>query len=103
MYLDFGSVVVGSSVSQEITVINNNDCPLDYELSVRQSSGDAASAVSDLCALELEEPLGRVEARSRQVVRCRLRPTRLVSYQFTVEYRIVYARTVSVEQRWVFE
>ncbi len=98
MYKDFGSVVVGASVTNEIVVINNNDCPLDYELFVRQSSGSEEGMNSRLCELELESSSGHVEARSRNVVRCRFRPTRLVSYEFTVEYRIVYAEERASEE-----
>lgn len=92
MYKDFGSVIVGSSVTSEITVINNNDCPMDYELFVKQTSDDplADKTVCGICVLEIEKPIGHVEARSRATVRCRLRPTRLISYQFTIEYRIIY-------------
>jgi len=93
MYKDFGSVIVGASVTNEIVVINNNDCSLEYELFVKQSSGlDKVEdeGVNSLCVLELETSSGRVEARSRNLVRCRLRPTKLVNYQFTIEYRIVY-------------
>lgn len=97
MYVDFGSVIVGSSVSQEITVINNNDCPLDYELFVKQTS-DEDRTCNELCVLEIEEPVGHVEARSRQIVRCRLRPTKLISYQFTVEYRIIYPNEAEADR-----
>ncbi len=92
MYKDFGSVIVGSSVSTEVVVINNNDCSLDYELFIKQTSDESLSskAINDICVLEFETPVGHVEARSKQIVRCRLRPTRLINYQFTIEYRIIY-------------
>ena len=91
MYKDFGSVVVGSSVSTEIVLINNNDCNLDFELSVRQSVDESLYCKeADICILELESSTGHIEARSKRVIRCRLRPIRLINYQFTIEYRIVY-------------
>ena len=92
MYRDFGNVIVGSSISSEITILNNNDCYLDFELFVKQTVDEslANSAVNDICILELEKMSGHVDARSKLTVRCRLRPTRLINYQFTVEYRIVY-------------
>ncbi|RNA28727.1 coiled-coil domain-containing protein [Brachionus plicatilis] len=92
MYKDFGSVIIGSSVSNEIVVMNNNDCRLDFELYVRQSTDDAIGNKSNdnICVLELEQSMGHVEARSKRTVRCRFRPVRLVNYQFTIEYRIIY-------------
>lgn len=100
MYKDFGSVIVGSSISCEMTIINNNDCPLDYELFIKQTSDEALSNKSllDVCVLEFETPIGHVEARSRQIVRCRLRPTRLITYQFTIEYKITYPEDKTSEE-----
>lgn len=92
MYKDFGSVIIGSSVSTEIVVINNNDCRLDFELFVKQTVDDVTinKGTDSICVLELEETIAHVEARSRCTVRCRFRPVRLVNYQFTIEYRIIY-------------
>jgi hypothetical protein len=92
MYKDFGNVIVGSSVSSEISIVNNNDCYLDFELYVKQTvdEGLANSLENDLCILELETMNGHIEARSKLSIRCRLRPTRLINYQFTVEYKIIY-------------
>ena len=104
MYKDFGSVIVGSSISSEITIINNNDCPLDYELFIKQTSDEAMSnkSMTGICVLEIEAPIGQVEARSRQTVRCRLRPTRLITYQFTVEYKIIYPEDKAIENDSAF-
>lgn len=92
MYKDFGSVVVGSSISTEVVVINNNDCSLDFELFVKQTTDESVSnkAIDSICILEFENTIGHVEARSRSTIRCRLRPIRLINYQFTIEYRIIY-------------
>lgn len=92
MYKDFGSVIVGSSVTGEITVINNNDCSLDFELSVRQTVDETLSNrfVDSICTLEIENPKNHIEARSKCRVRCRLRPIRLINYQFTIDYKILY-------------
>ena len=101
MYKDFGSVVVGSSVTTEIIIINNNDCALDFELFIKQTSDEhvGSKATNDICVLEFESSIGHVEARSKHVVRCRLRPTRLINYQFTIEYKIIYPNDKSaVEQ-----
>lgn len=124
-YKDFGSVIVGSSVTSELTLINNNDCALDFELFIRQTTDESLSCkkLDDLCVLEfvdmsavatsssggstdgsspvgaaadeiktprLNSVRGHIEARSKLNVRCRLRPTRLINYQFTIEYRILY-------------
>ena len=91
IYKDFGSIVVGSSLSSEVVLVNNNDCALDYELFVKQSVNEnSANFKHDKCILELEETSGSIEARSRKVIRCRVRPIRVIQYQFTVEYKIIY-------------
>jgi hypothetical protein len=100
LYKDFGSVVVGGSVTTEITVVNNNDCRLNYELFVKQSVDESVANrfVDAICVLEIESPIGHVEARSRRQVRVRLRPIRLINYQFVVEYRIVYENEAERDQ-----
>ncbi len=90
MYKDFGNIIVGSSLSSELVIINNNDCNMDFELFVKQTTDEVNKAFNNVCVLELEKYAGNVKARSRCVIRCRVRPTKLISYQFTVEYRIVY-------------
>jgi hypothetical protein len=100
MYRDFGNVIVGSSISSEITILNNNDCYLDFELSVKQTVDEslANNAANDICILELEKTSGHIDARSSLIIRCRLRPTRLINYQFTVEYRIIYPNENKLSQ-----
>lgn len=93
MYKDFGSVIIGSSISNEIVIINNNDCRLDFELFIKQTTDNVENNNynnSDICVLELEKSTSYVEARSRCIIRCRFRPVRLVNYQFSIEYKIIY-------------
>ena len=93
MYKDFGSVIIGSSISNEIVIMNNNDCRLDFELFIKQTTDNVANNNynnSDICVLELEKSIGYVEARSKCTIRCRFRPVRLVNYQFSIEYKIIY-------------
>ena len=143
LYKDFGSVIVGNSVSTELLIINNNDCALHFQLYVKQICTDEVSSASyvsvfntlttdsthsstslratsnrqqqklqqqqlqispgnatagttapgsgnDFCMLELETYKTRVEARSTINIRCRLRPVRLINYQFIIEYRLIY-------------
>ena len=97
MYKDFGNVIVGSSISSEIVLINNNDCNLDFELFLKQTTDEVNKSFNNICVLELEKTSGHIQARSRCVIRCRLRPTKLISYQFTVEYKIVYPNEAAKE------
>ena len=92
MYKDFGSITVGSSISAELVLVNHNDCDLDYELFVKQSGGDSDDIKfsGDILVIELETKAGTIQARSKVNIRCRLRPTRIINYQFTIEYQIVY-------------
>lgn len=92
MYKDFGNVIVGSSISSELIVINNNDCSLDFEIFVKQTTDDslANKSLDNHCILEFENSSGHIEARSKLTIRCRLRPVRLINYQFTIEYKILY-------------
>lgn len=91
-FKDIGSVVVGSSVTTELLLINNNDCALDFELSVRQNIDSTNSNIqkNEPCVLEIEDPKGCLEARARKLIRLKIRPTRVITYQFAVEYRIIY-------------
>jgi hypothetical protein len=92
IYKDFGSVVVGGSATSEIVLINNNDCALDYDFIVKQTVDDnsANKYQNDPCILELEETSGNIEARSKKIIPCRIRPARVISYQFLIEYKIIY-------------
>lgn len=92
MYKDFGNVTVGSSISSELIIINNNDCSLKYELNIKQTTDESLQdkSLDSVCVLEFESYKGKIEARSKSIIRCRLRPVRLINYQFTIEYRIVY-------------
>jgi hypothetical protein len=91
---------VGSSITTELVLINNNDCSLDYELFVKQTTEESLSSKSldTMCVLELESYMGHIEARSRTTIRCRLRPVRLINYQFTVEYQILYPNEQQQEE-----
>jgi hypothetical protein len=97
MYKDFGNIIVGSSISSELVIINNNDCNMDFELFIKQTTDDVNKAFNNVCILELEKYKANVKARSRCVIRCRVRPTKLICYQFTVEYRIIYPNENKVE------
>jgi hypothetical protein len=91
-YKDFGSVVVGDSATSDIILINNNDCALDFELYVNQTvdENSANKYKDDPCILELDALAGSIEARSKKIIPCRIRPARVINYQFTVEYKIIY-------------
>jgi hypothetical protein len=91
-YKDLGNIIVGSSVTNEICLINNSDCILDYELFVRQKANEnsANQYTYDPCIIELDHYIGQLEAKSRKTIRFRLRPVRVNNYQFTIEYRIIY-------------
>jgi cilia- and flagella-associated protein 65 len=91
-FRDIGNVVVGSSVATELLLVNNNDCALNFELSVRQivEKNSTDTPKFEPRVLEIEDPNGCLEARARKLIRLKLRPTRVVNYQFTIEYRIIY-------------
>lgn len=36
MYQDFGTVIVGSLAYRPITIVNDNDCGVHYQLSIEQ-------------------------------------------------------------------
>lgn len=95
-YKDIGSIVVGSSETFEISLMNSNDCALDYELYVKQTvdENSANKYREDPCILELSEIKGSIEARSKKAISCRVRPARVISYQFTIEYKIIYPNEI---------
>lgn len=119
-YKEFGNVIVGSSVTSHITVINNNDCALDFEIFIKQNidAGVSSKKLDDMCVLDIldlddelneaansqettrSKPLrAHIEARSKLNLRCRIRPTRLINYYFTIEYRILYLNSGEMENR----
>lgn len=98
-YKDLGNVVVGSSETSEITLINNNSCSLDYELFIIQTvDSDSANAYKhDPCIIELEDVKGFLEARSRKTIRFRIRPIRVIGYQFSLNYKIIYPNDLDTQ------
>jgi cilia- and flagella-associated protein 65 len=86
-------------------LINNNDCDLNFELFVRQEGSDSSDSFfkNTLCILEFESYSGVVAARSKYIMRCRLRPTKIMNYQFVIEYRIVYPNETTEIQENVID
>ena len=106
MYKDLGSVIVGSSATTDIVICNNNDCSLNFELRVKQTiEGSSASPLdkNEFCVLELQTDKGAIDARAKFLVKCRIRPTRLVNYQFTVAYKVNYNNEETNDKSSQFE
>ena len=91
-YMDYGTIVVGSSETRYITLVNDSNCSLHYRLDVGQTiSGPYAEEQTqlDACALELDRTEGVLPARSKHVIEARARPSRRVYYQWVISYQLL--------------
>lgn len=91
-YIDFGTVIVGSSGTRYVTLMNDSNCSLHYSLSLQQSIDGPypeQQTQYDSMALELESMEGVLPARSRHTIQVTVRPTRRVCYQWSISYRLI--------------
>ncbi|CAH1790082.1 unnamed protein product [Owenia fusiformis] len=91
-YIDFGNVVVGSSATQNIVLVNTSNCSLHYKLDVEQNvTGDVPDEVinDDSIALQLDRSFGILPARSKVTVIGTVRPMRRLCYQFAISYQLI--------------
>ncbi|XP_064646085.1 cilia- and flagella-associated protein 65-like isoform X2 [Lineus longissimus] len=91
-FIDFGNVVVGSSVSKMFTIYNNSPCNLYYRLQLDQvidGPYPEEQVRDDPIALELEETQGMLPARSKATIHATVRPMRRVFYQFAISYQLL--------------
>lgn len=90
--LNFGDIVVGSSASKELTIHNNSDCSLHYNLLIDQEiSGpyDDEQTARDVLALEVSAKNGIIPARTSQKITVTAYPSRRVSYKFNLSYELL--------------
>ncbi|XP_025115261.1 cilia- and flagella-associated protein 65-like isoform X2 [Pomacea canaliculata] len=87
-YFDFGDLIVGSSSSKSVTLLNNSSCSVIYHLSIN-SSVDENDFREGRPGLELEPMQGIIPARSKQVITATVRPVSRTTYQYAVSYRLL--------------
>ncbi|XP_061081714.1 cilia- and flagella-associated protein 65 [Conger conger] len=88
---DLGQLLAGSCQSCDLPLVNNGPCPLSFSLEVKQcivGPGQEDSGREAL-ALQLDSPRGTVPARSRMVLRSRVRLAHRAQYCWTISYRIL--------------
>ncbi|PAA81244.1 hypothetical protein BOX15_Mlig015079g2 [Macrostomum lignano] len=88
-YIDYGTMVVGSSAVRPITLVNNSDCAVFYKLVVSvviDGPYDAKDLAEDPSTLELSQIEGWLQARCKQLIRATVRPMRRVQYQHRLAY-----------------
>ncbi|RXM95325.1 Coiled-coil domain-containing protein 108 [Acipenser ruthenus] len=93
--LDMGDVLVGSSQSCDLVLLNNGCCALDYTLTVDQDINghcDLEEIKGDPIALELEFSSGMIPARSKVIIRATAKPARRVHYSWSISYQILTPR-----------
>ncbi|NWU01695.1 CFA65 protein, partial [Urocynchramus pylzowi] len=94
-YLDLGNVLVGDQKSYSIVLLNDGICTLNYILSVEQVFSrlhDPDEVHSDPLALELEHSKGTLPARSKALIRIKVRPARRLRYTWSINYDICIPR-----------
>lgn len=90
--ISFGDIVVGSSASKELTIHNNSDCSLHYNLLIDQEiSGpyDDEQSARDVLALEISGKNGIIPARTSQKITVTAYPSRRVTYNFKLSYELI--------------
>lgn len=88
-YIDYGTMVVGSSAVRPITLVNNSDCAVYYKLVVSvviDGPYDPKDLAEDPSTLELSQIEGWLQARCKQLLRATVRPMRRVQYQHRLAY-----------------
>lgn len=90
--MTFGDIVVGSSASQELTIHNNSDCSLHYNLLIDQEilgPYDDEQIARDVLAMEISNQNGIIPARTSQKITATAYPSRRVSYKFKLFYELL--------------
>ncbi|NXD27312.1 CFA65 protein, partial [Spelaeornis formosus] len=98
-HLDIGNVLVGDQKSCSIVLLNDGICTLYYILSVKQlitGSLRPEEVCSDPLALELEHSRGTIPARSKALVRIKVRPARRLHYTWSIKYTICTPRAADL-------
>ncbi|XP_053803747.1 cilia- and flagella-associated protein 65 isoform X5 [Vidua chalybeata] len=97
-HLDLGNVLVGDQKSCSIVLLNDEICTLNYILSVEQITGpqDPEDICSHPLALELEHSRGTIPARSKALVRIKVRPTHRLHYTWLIKYAICTPRAADL-------
>ena len=75
--IDFGTFLVGTKTSREVTIVNSGDCDLVYELFAEIDQGTKTDVVV------FDKPKGVLTARSRTVVVATFSPKLAGAYAFT--------------------
>ncbi|KAM7444065.1 hypothetical protein ABFA07_007249 [Porites harrisoni] len=90
--VNFGDIVVGSSASRELTIHNNSDCSLHYNLFIDQEvTGpyDDDQTARDVLALEISSQSGVIPARTSQKITATAYPSRRIAYKFKLSYELL--------------
>ncbi|XP_062972842.1 cilia- and flagella-associated protein 65 [Elgaria multicarinata webbii] len=89
--VDVGNILVGSTQTCQLTLLNNGACSLKYDLTVEQmitGPCDPEEVANDFLAIELDHYKGTIPARGKIFLQATLRPTRQLHYTWTVSYAI---------------
>ncbi|BFZ22011.1 hypothetical protein BsWGS_25049 [Bradybaena similaris] len=98
--LDFGDILVGSSASCPINILNNSNCSLHYRLIIDKHGYQTTtptdvkrySTVADNPGVEFDPMSAEVPARGKHSILATIRPTRRMQYRFAVSYQLVTAQ-----------
>ncbi|KAK2171090.1 hypothetical protein NP493_1104g03028 [Ridgeia piscesae] len=91
-YVDYGPIMVGSTISKELVLLNDGQCSLHYKLHVEQSIDNTFNSSqfnTDPVGLQLEWQYGVLAARSKCSIGCLVRPVRRLFYKWTVHYQLL--------------
>ncbi|XP_075037134.1 cilia- and flagella-associated protein 65 [Mixophyes fleayi] len=100
--VDLGNILVGSFQSHDLLLFNESDCTLEYTLSAKQEIAgpcDPDDVINDPIALEFEHNKGRLPARTKLGIRVTARPSRMLSYTWTISYCILSPKALDPADR----
>ncbi|KAK3742184.1 hypothetical protein QZH41_012071, partial [Actinostola sp. cb2023] len=90
--VDLGDIVVGGSLSKDLTIHNNSDCSLHYDMIVDQEIQgpyDDEETIRDVLAIEVNDTRGIIPARTSKKINATVFPARRVNYKFLLSYILV--------------
>ncbi|XP_078085417.1 cilia- and flagella-associated protein 65 [Mustelus asterias] len=100
-HIDLGEILIGDIKSDDLVLVNNEACSLNFALNVKQEiTGlcDPDVVVKDPMAIELKSHNGTIPARSKVNFRFTVRPVRRLRYTWTISSKIISAQVLEPDE-----
>ncbi|XP_072436052.1 cilia- and flagella-associated protein 65 [Chiloscyllium punctatum] len=100
-HIHLGDILIGNSKSDDLVLVNNEPCSLNFELNVKQDiTGlcDPDEVVKDPMAFKVKCHTGTIPARSKVCFRFTVRPVRRLRYTWTINSKILSAKVLEPDE-----